>query len=152
MKKQIIAKNKRAHFDYFIEEVFEAGIALIGSEVKSLRTGKSNITESYADIENNEVYLINSYIAEYPGANQFNHAPRRHRKLLLKKREIRKLIGAKQKKGYSLIPICLYFNEKGRAKLELGLGKGKKLYDKRADKKEKDWNKDKARILKDFNK
>ncbi len=152
MKKQILAKNKRANFDYFIEEVFETGVALVGSEVKSLRTGKSNITESYADIENNEVYLINSYIAEYPGANQFNHSPRRHRKLLLKKREIRKLIGATQKKGYSLVPMCLYFNEKGRVKLEIGLGKGKKLYDKRADKKEKDWNKDKARILKDFNK
>tara|TARA_R110002050_G_scaffold118195_2_gene235431 strand:- start:57021 stop:57479 length:459 start_codon:yes stop_codon:yes gene_type:complete len=152
MKKQIIAKNKRAHFDFFIEEVYEAGIALFGSEVKSLRTGKSNITESYGDISNNEVYLVNSYIAEYSGANQFNHAPRRQRKLLLKKKEINKLIGAIQKKGYSLVPICLYFNEKGRVKIEFGLGRGKKLYDKRADKKEKDWNKDKARILKDFNK
>jgi SsrA-binding protein len=151
MKKQIITKNKRAHFDYFIEEVFEAGIALAGSEVKSLRTGKSNITESYAEIANNEVFLINSYIAEYSGANRFNHETRRHRKLLLKKREIKKLIGATQKKGYAIIPICLFFNEKGRVKIEIGLGKGKKLYDKRADKKEKDWNKDKARVLKDFN-
>lgn len=150
-QKKIIAQNRRARFDYFIEETLEAGIVLAGSEVKSLREGKSNINDSYASAEEGAIYLINAYISEYKGANRFNHEPRRPRKLLLRKREMGKLMGAVQKKGVSLIPISLYFNDKGRAKLELGMAKGKKQHDKRATEKEREWNRDKARILKDYN-
>jgi SsrA-binding protein len=143
-----IIHNKKARFEYEIEETFEAGIVLVGSEVKSLRQKKVNIIESFADIKGEEVFLRQLHIAEYPGANQFNHVPTRPRKLLLKKREIRKLIGKIKEKGYTLVPITLYFNEKNIVKLSLGVGKGKKLHDKRETAKSRDWERQKARVLK----
>lgn len=144
---KVVALNKRARFEYFIESTFEAGIVLTGSEVKSLRQGKASILESYASEEHGEIYLINAQIQEYKEANQFNHEPKRPRKLLLHKREIKKLSGAIKRKGYTLVPLQLYFNEKGKAKLELGLAKGKDSADKRETIKQRDWQKDKARIL-----
>ncbi|WP_299002893.1 SsrA-binding protein SmpB [uncultured Caulobacter sp.] len=143
-----IAENRRARFDYFIEETFEAGIMLTGTEVKSLRTGRANIAESYASVEGREIVLINADIPPYGHANRFNHEPRRHRKLLLHRRQIDKLIGAVQREGRTLIPIKLYWNDKGLAKLEVGLAKGKKLHDKRDTAAERDWQRDKARLMK----
>lgn len=143
-----IAENRRARFDYFIEETFEAGIMLTGTEVKSLRTGRANIAESYASVEGREIVLINADIPPYGHANRFNHEPRRHRKLLLHRRQIDKLIGAVQREGRTLVPIKLYWNEKGLAKLEVGLAKGKKLHDKRDTAAERDWQRDKARLMK----
>ena len=143
-----IAENRRARFDYFLEESFEAGIALTGSEVKSLRQGKANIAESYAAVENNEIVLINADIPPYRQAGPyFNHEPRRPRKLLLKRREIEKLIGAVQREGRTLIPTRLYWSERGLAKLELSLAKGKKTHDKREVVAERDWQRSQARIL-----
>ncbi|AAK23179.1 SsrA-binding protein SmpB [Caulobacter vibrioides] len=143
-----IAENRRARFDYFIEETFEAGIMLTGTEVKSLRTGRANIAESYASVEGREIVLINADIPPYGHANRFNHEPRRHRKLLLHRRQIDKLIGAVQREGRTLVPIKLYWNDKGLAKLEVGLAKGKKLHDKRDTAAERDWQRDKARLMK----
>ncbi len=143
-----IAENRRARFDYFIEETFEAGIMLLGTEVKSLRAGKANIAESYAAIEGDAIVLINADIPPYSGGNRFNHEPRRHRKLLLHRKEIGKLIGAVQRDGRTIIPTKLYWNEKGIAKLEIGLAKGKKLHDKRETSAERDWQRDKARLMK----
>jgi SsrA-binding protein len=145
---KIIAQNRKARFEYEILETLEAGIVLVGSEVKSLRLGKSNISEAFADERNGEIYLINLNIEEYKGANRFNHEPKRPRKLLLHKREQNKLLGAIQRKGVTLIPLVMYFNHKGIVKVSLGIGKGKKLYDKRATEKERDWQRDKARGLK----
>jgi SsrA-binding protein len=136
---KIISRNKKATFNYFIEETFEAGIVLKGSEVKSLREGKTNIEDSHADYSKGELTLFNCYIAEYEKANQFNHNARRPRALLLHKKEIRKIIRKIKIKGYTLIALSMYFNEKNKVKLELGIAKGKKLYDKREDIKEKDW-------------
>jgi SsrA-binding protein len=143
-----IAENRRARFDYFIEDVVEAGIMLTGTEVKSLRGGRANIAESYAAVEGNEIVLINADIPPYAGGNRFNHEPRRHRKLLLHRKQIGKLIGAVQREGRTLIPTKLYWNEKGIAKLEIGLAKGKKLHDKRETVAERDWQRDKARLMK----
>ena len=143
-----IAENRRARFDYFIEETFEAGIMLTGTEVKSLRTGRANIAESYASVEGREIVLINADIPPYGHANRFNHEPRRHRKLLLHRRQIDRLIGAVQREGRTLVPIKLYWNDKGLAKLEIGLAKGKKLHDKRDTAAERDWQRDKARLMK----
>lgn len=147
-EKKIIAQNRRARHDFFISEVIEAGIALLGSEVKSMRQGKANLNDAFAENREGDMYLINLHIEEYKGANRFNHEPRRPRRLLLHAREINKLSGAVQRRGYTLIPLSLYFNRRGIAKVELGLGKGKKLHDKRASEKEKDWNREKGRILK----
>ncbi|WP_300554746.1 SsrA-binding protein SmpB [Maricaulis sp.] len=144
-----IAINRRARFDYEIEETFEAGLALVGSEVKSLREGKANIAESYVSPERDEVWLINSDIPTYGPANRFNHEPRRHRKLLLKRREIAKLQGAVAREGRTIIPLRLYFNDRGMAKLLIGLAKGKKTVDKRQTIKDRDWNKQKARLMKE---
>ncbi len=130
--------NRKAHFNYAIEEEFEAGMMLLGSEVKSLREGKANIAESYVSEVNGELFLTNCNITEYKGANKFNHEPRRQRKLLLHKREINKLLGKMQEKGYSLIPLKIFFNKKNFAKIVVGIGKGKKLYDKRESIKERD--------------
>ena len=130
--------NRKAHFNYTIEEELEAGIMLLGSEVKSLREGKANIAESYVAEINGEFFLTNCNITEYKGANKFNHAPKRQRKLLLHKKEISKLLGKMQTKGYSLIPLKIFFNKKNFAKVVIGLGKGKKLYDKRESIKERD--------------
>ncbi|MDB5469611.1 MAG: SsrA-binding protein [Caulobacter sp.] len=145
----LIAENRRAKFDYFLEDPIEAGIMLLGTEVKSLRNGRANIAESYAAVENNEIVLINADIPPYAGGNRFNHEPRRPRKLLLKSKQISKLIGAVQREGRTIIPTRLYWNEKGLAKLELCLAKGKKLHDKREATAERDWQRDKARLLKD---
>lgn len=147
--KKVVALNKRARFDYFIEENIEAGIVLFGSEVKSLRAGKGSIAESYASDEGDELFLINSFIPEYNEASRFNHEPKRPRKLLLKRRELHKLLGAIQKKGKTLVPLSLYFNARGIAKVELGLGVGKKKEDKRATEKARDWQREKGRLIRD---
>ncbi len=148
MIQKMIAENRKARREYEIETVFEAGIVLLGSEVKSLRDGKANIAESYISDEKNELFLINANIAEYTAANRFNHAPKRNRKLLLKRREISKISGAIKQKGRTAIPLKLYFNQKGMIKLEFALAVGRKLYDKRQVEKERDWNRQKARMLK----
>jgi SsrA-binding protein len=147
--KRNIAENRRARFDYFIEETLEAGLVLTGTEVKSLRDGRANIAESYAAVEGREIVLINADIPPYGHANRFNHEPRRPRKLLIHRRQIDKLIGAVQREGRTIIPLRLYFNDKGRAKLELALAKGKKLHDKREATAERDWQRDKARLMRD---
>jgi SsrA-binding protein len=146
---KLIAENRRARYDYFLEETFEAGLMLTGTEVKSLRNGRANIAESYASVEGREVMLINADIPPYTQANRFNHEPRRHRKLLLHRRQLDKLIGAVQREGRTLIPTKLYWNDKGLAKLELALAKGKKTHDKREATAERDWQRDKARLLRD---
>ena len=145
---KLIAENRRARYDYFIEDVVEAGIMLTGTEVKSLRNGRANIAESYAAVEGDAIILVNADIPPYSGGNRFNHEPRRHRKLLLHRKEIGKLIGAVQREGRTIIPLKLYWNEKGIAKLEIGLAKGKKLHDKREATAERDWQRDKARLMK----
>src|SRR5260370_1284903 len=144
---KIIADNRKARFNYEIGEVFEAGIALTGTEVKSLRVGKATIAESYADARHGEVWLVNSNIPEYLQASRFNHTPKRPRKLLLHKRQINKLVGAVERDGMTLVPLKLYFNEKGRAKVELALARGKKLHDKRETEKKRDWDRERGRLL-----
>ena len=143
---KIISKNRKASFNYFFKEFFEAGIVLFGSEVKSLRQGKANISESYASDDKGEIYLLNSYIPSYKESSYNNHDPRRNRKLLLNKREINKLIGRVNREGFTLIPTKLYF-KKGKAKVEIAVAKGKKQYDKRHTKKDRDWNREKARLF-----
>jgi SsrA-binding protein len=145
---KLAADNRKARYSYAITETLEAGIALQGTEIKSLRGGRATIGESYAGPMGNELFLFNAHIPEYLEANRFNHDVRRPRKLLLHRRQIDKLMGAIQREGYTVIPLKVYFNDKGRAKVELGLGKGKKLHDKRETEKARDWNRDKARILK----
>jgi len=144
---KIVADNRKARHLYFIESTLEAGLALAGSEVKSLRTGKANIAESYAMAKGGEIFLVNAYIPEYLMANRFNHEPRRTRKLLVHKSEARRLAAAVQREGMTLVPLKLYFNLKGTAKVELGVAKGKKLHDKRETAKTRDWARDKARLL-----
>jgi SsrA-binding protein len=148
-EKKIVADNRKARYSYAIEDTLEAGIMLFGSEVKSLRGGRSTIAESYAQARDGEITLINSYIPEYTQASRFNHEPRRPRKLLVHKREAVKLSIAMQREGMTLIPLRLYFNAKGIAKLELGIAKGKKLHDKRETEKQRDWQRDKARLMRD---
>ncbi len=146
----LIAKNKKAYHNYFIEEKFEAGIVLKGSEVKSLRDRRGSINETYAGEKDGELYLFNAHIPEYPNTNpKFQHQPNRPRKLLLHRREIDKILGALQKKGMTLLALSMYFNNKGLVKVELGLAKGKKLHDKRETEKKRDWDKQKARLLRD---
>ena len=144
-----IAENRRARFDYFLEGAVEAGLVLTGTEVKSLRVGRANIAESYASVEGRDIVLINADIPPYGQANRFNHEPRRHRKLLLHKKQIEKLIGAVQREGRTLIPMKLYWNEKGLAKLEIALAKGKQNHDKRQATADRDWQRDKARLMRD---
>ena len=146
--RKLIADNRKARFNYEIEDTLEAGIELKGTEVEALREGKSMIAESYASFEGGEFWLINSYIPEYLQANRFNHEPRRKRKLLLHKREMARLALAVDKDGKTIVPLKLYFNEKGRAKVELALARGKKLHDKRETERKRDWNREKARLLK----
>ncbi len=146
---KIVADNRRARFDYEVLETFEAGIELTGTEVKSLREGKANIAESYATIEHGELFLINSYIPEYTQGNRFNHAPRRKRKLLMHRREIDTLAAGVERKGLTIVPLRLYFNDRGRAKLALALAKGKKLHDKRETEKRRDWGREKARLMRE---
>ena len=144
---RLAAQNRKARHNFAIEDTIEAGLMLTGSEVKSLREGRANIAESYAKPDKGEVWLINAHIPEYKQAGQFSHEPRRPRKLLLKKREIDKLIGATDRDGMTIVPLKLYFNGRGIAKLEIGLGKGKKHYDKRETEKRRDWDREKARLL-----
>ena len=144
---KIIADNRKARYAYAIEETLEAGIMLVGSEVKSLRSGKTTIGEAYAHAKDGELWLVNSYIPEYTQASRFNHEPKRTRKLLVHKREAARLATAIQREGMTLIPLKLYFNAKGRAKIELGVAKGKKLHDKRETEKQRDWQRDKARLM-----
>ncbi|MDL2404455.1 SsrA-binding protein SmpB [Rhizobium calliandrae] len=147
--KKVVAENRKARFNYEIIDTYEAGLVLKGTEVKSLREGKANIAESYASDEGGEIWLINSYLPEYLQANRFNHEPRRRRKLLLSGREIGRLRSAVNREGMTLIPLKIYFNDSGRAKLELALAKGKKIHDKRESEKERDWNRQRSRLLKD---
>jgi SsrA-binding protein len=149
MAGKVIAENRRARYDYFLEDTFEAGLVLTGTEVKSLRNGRANIAESYADVEGDEIVLINADIPPYAQANRFNHEPRRPRKLLLHRKQIDKLIGAVQREGRTIVPTKLYWNDTGVAKLELALAKGKKAHDKREATAERDWQRDKARLLRD---
>jgi SsrA-binding protein len=144
---RLIAENRKARFAYAIGNTLEAGIVLTGSEVKSLRGGKSTIGESYAQAKDGELFLVNAYIPEYHQASRFNHEPKRVRKLLVHKREAAKLAAAIQREGMTLVPLKMYFNAKGVAKLELGIAKGKKLHDKRETEKQRDWQRDKARLL-----
>ena len=146
---KLIAENRRARFDYFLEETFEAGISLTGSEVKSLRLGKANIAESYASADGNQITLVNAYIPEYGPANRFNHEPRRPRRLLLHRKQIDKLLGAVRRDGRTIIPTRLYWNEKGLAKLELALAKGKSAPDKRATEAARDWKREQGRLMRD---
>ncbi|MEI2808364.1 SsrA-binding protein SmpB [Albidovulum sp.] len=145
---KVIAENRRARFDYFIESDLEVGIVLSGSEVKSLRTGQSNIADSYASVEGGELWLINSYIAAYKEAGVFGHEERRRRKLLVSRRELSRLWQATGREGMTLVPLVMYFNHRGRVKLKIGVAKGKKLADKRATEAKRDWNRQKQRLLK----
>jgi SsrA-binding protein len=147
--RKLIAENRRARFDYAIEDTLEAGIQLLGTEVKSLRNGRANIAESYATTEGGELWLINATIPEYPPAGQFNHEPRRKRKLLVRGRELKKLMGAVEREGRTLAPLKLYFNDRGIAKLELALAKGKKAHDKREATKDRDWKRQQARLMRE---
>ena len=143
---KIISKNRKAHYNYFFKEFFEAGIVLYGSEVKSLRDSKVNISESYAFDNKGEIYLVNSHIPSYKESSYNNHDPKRNRKLLLNKKEINKLIGRINREGFTLIPTKIYF-KKGKAKVEIAVAKGKKQYDKRHSLKKKDWDREKARYF-----
>ena len=147
--RKIIAENRKARYNYEIIEAVEAGIMLTGTEVKALRERQANIAESYASYEDEAIYLINSYIPEYDQGNRFNHEPRRRRKLLMHGREIEKMAAAVARDGMTMIPLRLYFNERGMVKLELALGRGKKNYDKRETEKKRDWQRDKARLLRE---
>ncbi|ALA18460.1 MULTISPECIES: SsrA-binding protein SmpB [Chelatococcus] len=146
---RVVADNRKARFNYEILENIEAGIALTGTEVKSLREGKATIGEAYAGPSGNEFFLFNAYIPEYLQANRFNHETRRPRRLLLHRRQINKLLGATQREGFTVIPLRVYFNERGRAKVELGLARGKKLHDKRETEKQRTWEREKARVLRE---
>jgi len=146
-KKKVVAENRRARFDYAIEDRFEAGIALTGTEVKSLRFGEGSIAESYAEVRDEEVWLINANIPEFSHGNRFNHEPKRPRKLLLHQREIAKLFGAVARQGMTLVPLSVYFNSRGKAKVELALARGRKAPDKREYEKEKDWKREQGRLL-----
>jgi len=148
---KVVADNRKARFNYAIGETFEAGIVLTGSEVKSLRAGKATIAESYADARGGELWLINSNIPEYLQASRFNHTPKRARKLLMQKREISRLVGAVEREGMTIVPLKLYFNEKGRAKVEIALARGKDRFDKREAIKERDSKRDMDRALRDAN-
>jgi SsrA-binding protein len=146
---RVVADNRKARFNYEIIDTYEAGIALTGTEVKSLRQGKATISDAHAGPSGEESFLFNAYIPEYLQANRFNHETKRPRRLLLHKRQIDKLIGATQREGFTVIPLKIYFNDRGRAKVELGLGRGKKLHDKRETEKERSWNREKARLMRD---
>lgn len=147
--RKLIAENRRARYDYFLDDAVEAGLVLTGTEVKSLRQGRANIAESYAAVEGREIMLINADIPPYGQANRFNHEPRRPRKLLLSRRQIDRMIASVQREGRTIIPVKLYFNDKGLAKLEIALAKGKKVHDKRETEAARDWQRDKARLMRE---
>ena len=144
-----IAENRRARFDYEILDTYEAGLSLTGTEVKSLREGRATINESYAGPSGNDLFLFNAYIPEYEAANRFNHETKRPRRLLMHRREINRLIGGVQREGMTIVPLRLYFNDRGLAKIQIGLGKGKKAFDKRETEKKRSWDRDKARIMRE---
>ena len=146
-KKKVVAENRRARFDYFVDDRMEAGIALTGTEVKALRQGEGSIAEAYAEVKDGEVVLVNSNIPEFSHGNRFNHEPKRPRKLLLNAREINKFFGAVARQGMTLVPLSIYFNAQGRAKVELALARGRKAHDKREHEKEKDWKREQGRLL-----
>ncbi|MFD1195001.1 SsrA-binding protein SmpB [Seohaeicola saemankumensis] len=146
---KVIAENRRARFDYAIEEDIECGIILMGSEVKSLRENGANIAESYASVEDGELFLINSYIAPFQQARVWKHEERRRRKLLVSRKELARLWNATQRKGMTLVPIVMYFNDRGLVKLKIGIAKGKKNHDKRETEAKRDWNRQKQRLLKE---
>ena len=148
-KQKTVAENRRARFDYFIEDKFEAGLMLTGTEVKALRAGEATIADSYAEVRGGEVWLVNANVPEFSHGNRNNHEPKRPRKLLLNAREIDKMTGAVERKGMTLVPLSIYFNRTGRAKVELALAKGKQAQDKRASIKDRDWKRDKARLLRE---
>lgn len=149
VKAKIVAENRRARFEYYIEDTVEAGIALAGTEVKALRGGEGSIAESYAELKDGQMWLVNANIPEYKQGNRFNHEPKRPRKLLLHGRQIEKFNAAVTRQGMTLVPLMIYFNERGRAKVELALGKGKKLHDKRETEKARDWKREAGRLLRD---
>ena len=149
LPRKLIAENRRARYDYFLDDTVEAGLVLTGTEVKSLRQGRAIIAESDAAVEGREIVLVNADIPPYGQANRFNHEPRRPRKLLLSRRQIDRMIGAVQREGRTIIPVKLYFNEKGLAKLEVALAKGKKVHDKRETEAARDWQRDKARLMRE---
>ena len=146
-KVKVVAENRRARFDYAVDTTYEAGIALTGTEVKSLRFGEGSIAESYAEVREEQVWLVNSNIPEFSHGNRFNHEPKRPRKLLLHEREIGKMFGAVARQGMTLVPLSVYFNSRGRAKVELAIARGRKAHDKREHEKEKDWKKEQGRLL-----
>lgn len=148
-KQKIVAENRRARYDYFVDDKFEAGIMLTGTEVKSLRFGSGAIAESYAEVKDDEVWLINANIPEWSHGNRYNHTPTRPRKLLLNRRQINKLHGAVMRKGMTIVPLSIYFNSQGRAKLELALAKGKKAPDKRQTEKDRDWKRQQGRLMRE---
>jgi len=148
-KTKVVAENRRARFEYFIDTVYEAGIALTGTEVKSLRFGEGSIAESYAEVRDGQVWLVNANVPEFSHGNRHNHEPKRPRKLLLHERQINKLHGAVARQGMTLVPLSVYFNGQGRAKVELALAKGKKDHDKRDTIKERDWKREQGRLLRD---
>ncbi len=148
-KQKVVAENRRARYDFYIDEKFEAGIMLTGTEVKSLRFGSGTIAESYAEVKDDEVWLINANIPEWSHGNRHNHEPKRPRKLLLNRRQINKFYGAVMRKGMTIVPLSVYFNSKGRAKIELALAKGKKAPDKRATEKDRDWKRQQGRLLRE---
>ena len=148
-KQKTVAENRRARYDYFIDDKFEAGLMLTGTEVKALRAGEATIAESYAELRKGEVWLVNANVPEFSHGNRFNHEPKRPRKLLLNEREIKRLTGAVERKGMTLVPLSIYFNGRGRAKVELALAKGKNSADKRQSTKDRDWQRDKARLMRD---
>ena len=148
-KRKVVSDNRRARYHYEIGEVFEAGLMLTGTEVKSLRTGKATIAESYASAEKGEIFLINATIPEFAQGNRFNHEPKRPRKLLLKAREIAKLAQGVEREGMTIVPLKIYFNERGFAKMEIAMARGKKLHDKRETEKLRDWDREKSRLLRD---
>ncbi len=148
-KVKTVAQNRRARFEYFLDEIFEAGIALTGTEVKSLRFGEGSIAESYAEVKDHEVFLVNANIPEFSHGNRHNHEPKRPRKLLLHEREINRLRAGVAREGMTLIPLSVYFNARGRAKVELALARGKKLHDKRETIKDRDWKREQGRLMRD---
>lgn len=146
---KVIAENRKARFDYFFEEIFEAGLELTGTEVKSLRDGQASLAEAYASAEGDELFLINCHIQEYSQASRFNHEPRRRRRLLMHRREINRLAGAVHRDGMTIVPTKLYFNDRGIAKCELALARGKKMHDKRQTEKDRSWQREKARVMRE---
>jgi SsrA-binding protein len=149
VKVKTVAENRRARYEYYIEDVVEAGIALAGTEVKALRQGDGSFAEAYAELKDGQMWLVNANIPEFSHGNRFNHEPKRPRKLLLHERQIEKMGNAVARQGMTLVPLSIYFNDRGRAKIELALGKGKKLHDKRETERDRDWKRDAARIMRD---